>query len=405
MLRRLGFIAAIAAALAVVVSTTAWGSAKAPRTAAAATASVKCGKTVTIGVAYPATGAVAAAGANQFDWARTAQKLWNKSHRPRIRLVYGDTKLDTDASANIAVAHSFASNGKMLALTGPAGSQEVQASNSIYKGSGLASISPSATRIFLTRAMTGNPRQTAKGYFFRTVPNDGEQGQAVAKYIHGTLKEKHVYIIDDGTSYSTGLADQVQANLKQDGVSTVRNHTTTSVVDYSSLITSIPNNTQLVYIPWQVAGNANTFYQQSQTANRKYKIFGSDGTDVPGTFEPKGVGYVSGFPVDATSKTYKAFSKAHGGPETFGIPTYTAVWVNARAVQMACKAGHGKTTRAAVRKDIPKVQLTSAQSLLGFAVKFLKKNFSTFQGPGDMAAPASFGIYHVNSSGAYVRVG
>src|SRR5215471_20705983 len=136
MLKKIGLVAVLAALISVVVATTAWGSAK-PRTLAAATASVKCGKTVTIGMAYPATGAVAAAGANQFDWAKTAQKLWNKSHKPRIRLVYGDTKLDTDASANIAVAHSFASNGKMLALTGPAGSQEVQASNSIYQGSGL----------------------------------------------------------------------------------------------------------------------------------------------------------------------------------------------------------------------------------------------------------------------------
>jgi len=407
MLKRVGAVAAIAAAFAVAVSTTAWGSAKAPARAAAsagATTKVKCGRTVTIGVAYPATGAVQAAGALQWDWALEARKLWNKGHRLKIRLVAGDTKLDTDASQNIAVAHSFASNGKMLAVTGPAGSQEVQASNSIYKRAGLASVSGSATRVFLTRAKPGNPRQTAKGYFFRTVPNDGEQGDAVAAFMHTKLKVKHVYIIDDGTSYSSGLADQVQADLKTDHVNAGRNHTTTSTTDYSSLITAIPGNTQVVYIPWQVAGNAQAFYQQSQAAGKTYKVFGSDGTDVPGTFEPKGVGYVSGFPIDATSKTYKAFSKAHGGPETFGIPTYTAVWVNARAVQMACKAGHGTTTRRAVRKDIAKVKLTNTQSLLGFPVVFLSKNFSTWQGPGDMAAPANFAIYQVTASGAYKRV-
>ena len=51
---------------------------------------------------------------------------------------------------------------------------------------------------------------------------------------------------------------------------------------------------------------------------------------------------------------------------------------------MACKAGHGKTTRKAVRKDLLKVKLTAKQSLLGFPVQFLNKNKSTFQGPGDM---------------------
>jgi branched-chain amino acid transport system substrate-binding protein len=404
MLKKVGLVAVLAALVSVVVATTAWGSGK-PRVLAAATASVKCGTKVTIGVAYPATGAVAAAGANQWDWALTAKKLWNKSHHLKINLVPGDTKLDTDASFNIAVAHTFASNGSMLAVTGPAGSQENQDANPIYKGAGLASVSGSATRIFLTRATPGNPLELPHGYFFRTVPNDGEQGDAVAKFIHGTLKAKHVYIIDDGTSYSTGLADQVQADLKKDGLNPGRNHTTTAVVDYSSLITAIPNNTQVVYIPWQVAGNAQAFYQQSHAAGKKYKVFGSDGTDVPGTFEPKGVGYVSGFPVDFSNPTVKAFSKAHSGPETFGIPTYTAVWVNARAIQMACTAGHGKTTRTAVRKDIPKVKLTKAQSLLGFAVQFLKKNKGAWQGYGDMGGAASFGIYHVTSSGAYVRVG
>jgi branched-chain amino acid transport system substrate-binding protein len=362
-------------------------------------------------VAYPATGAVAAAGANQWDWALYAQKRWNKSHKLKIRLIPGDTQLDTNAAQNIAVAHSFASNGKILAVTGPAGSQENQDAVPIYAAAGLATVSGSATRIYLTRAKlddlhgTFTGRETPKGFFFRTVPNDGQQGDAVAAFINTKLKAKHVYIIDDGTSYSSGLADQVQADLKKDGLKPGRNHTTTAIVDYSSLITSIPANTQVVYIPWQVAGNAQAFYQQSHAAGKKYKIVGSDGTDVPGTFEPKGVGYVSGFPVDFTSSVLKAFTKAHNGqPETFGLPTYTAVWVNATAIQMACKAGRGKTTRAAVRKHIPKVKLTAKQSLLGFAVQFLSKNKGNYQGPGDMGGAANFAIFQINQAGTYVRV-
>jgi len=81
------------------------------------------------------------------------------------------------------------------------------------------------------------------------------------------------------------------------------------------------------------------------------------------------------------------------------------VLINATAVNKACKAGHGKTTRKAVRKMLTKVKLTAKQSLLGFPVKFLNRNFSSFQGPGDMASPANFGIYHIKSNGVYVRVG
>lgn len=404
MLKKIGLVAVLAALISVVVATTAWGSAKAPRTAAAATASVKCGKRVSIGVAYPATGGVAFLGVLQYDWAKYALKRWNGSNKLKIKLVQGDTQLTTNAAANLAVAHSFASNGKVLAVTGPAGSQEVQDSAGVYKGAGLAPVSGSATRIFLTRAKPGDPRETSKGFFYRTVPNDGQQGDAVANYIHTNLKKKRIYIIDDEEAYSQGLADQVQQDLKKVGINATRNHVAQNVSDFSSLIASIPSNTQLVYIPWQQAAEAQTFASQLKANGKNAIVMGSDGIDAPGQFEAKGA-YVSGFPVDASSSAYKTFTKAHKGqPETFGLPTYTSVWANATAIKMACKAGHGKTTRKAVRKDLLKVKLTAKQSLLGFPVQFLNKNKSTFQGPGDMGGAADFAIYHITNSGTYVRV-
>jgi len=407
MLKKVGLVAVLAALISVVVATTAWGSAK-PRTLAAATASVKCGKRVSIGVAYPATGGVAFLGALQFDWAKTALTRWNGSHKLKIKLVQGDTQLTTNAAANVAVAHSFASNGKILAVTGPAGSQEVQDSNAIYKGAGLATVSGSASRVALTRAKGNTGRETGKGFFYRTVPNDGQQGDAVATFIHKTLKKTRIYVIDDEEAYSQGLADQVQADLQKVGVKSGRNHVAQNVNDFSSLIAAIPSNTQLVYIPWQQAAEANTFAQQLKAngsgSAKNAIVMGSDGIDAPGQFEAKGA-YVSGFPVDATNPVYKAFTKAHKGqPEAFGLPTYTSIWVNATAIKMACKAGHGKTTRKAVRKDLLKVKLSAKQSLLGFPVKFLNKNFATFQGAGDMALPANYAIYHITKSGAYVRV-
>ena len=404
MLKKIGLVAVLAALISVVVSTTAWGSSETTRTAAAATATVKCGKTVSIGVAYPATGGVAFLGALQFDWAKTARAKWNSSHKLKIKFVQGDTQLTTNAAANLAVAHSFASNGKVLAVTGPAGSQEVQDSAGVYHGAGLAPVSGSASRIFLTRAKSGTARETAKGFFYRTVPNDGQQGDAVANFIHKDLKKKRIYIIDDEEAYSQGLADQVQQNLKKVGINATRNHVAQNVSDFSSLIASIPSNTQLVYIPWQQAAEAQTFASQLKANGKNAIVMGSDGIDAPGQFEAKGA-YVSGFPVDATNPVYKAFTKAHKGqPEAFGLPTYTSIWANATAIKMACKAGHGKTTRKAVRKDLLKVKLTAKQSVLGFPVQFLNKNKGTFQGPGDMGGLADYAIYHITNNGTYVRV-
>ena len=407
MLKKVGAVAAFAALASVLVATTAWGSAKAPaRASAAAAKTIKCGKTVTVGIAYPATGPAASLGAPQFDWAVQAKKHWNHGHKLKIKLVVGDTQLGNSPGLAVPVAHSFASNGKMLAVVGPAGSQEVQDSIAVYKKAGLVAVSGSATRIFLTRAKAGTPRETPKGAFFRTVPNDGQQGDRVADWIHTKLKFKHVYIIDDEEAYSQGLADQVQADLKKFKVNAGRNHISQQQQDFSSIITAIPSNTQIVYIPWQLPGQAQTFYQQLRASGKKAMIMGSDGTDAPGTFQPNGHGYVSGFPVDFTSPVLKSFTKAHHGqPETFGIPSYTATMVAATAIQKACKAGHGKTTRIAVRKQVQKVKLTAKAGLLGFPIVFLNKNKGTYQGPGDMGGTANFAVYQVTSSGSYKRVG
>lgn len=407
MLKKIGLVAVLAALISVVVATTAWGSAKSSRVLAASTASVKCGKKVTIGVAYPQTGPAASLGAPQIDWANFAKKTWNKSHKLKLAFVVGDTALASNNPQAVQVGHAFASNGKILAVTGPAGSQEVEDSISAYKGGGLGVVSGSATRVALTRPTTAPvaARETPKGYFFRTVPNDGQQGDNVATFIHKVLKKKNVRIIDDGEAYSQGLAAQVGNDLKAFGVTVTTDHTNQQNPDYNSLIAGIPNNTQLVYIPWQVPAMAQQFYTQLHANGKKQIVMGSDGTDDPSTF--KGAGsYVSGFPVDFSAPALSAFKKSHSGnPETFGLPTYTSVMVNAKAVQAACKAGHGKTTRAAVRKRLPKTKLSKAQSLLGFPVAFLAKNQGKFQGPGDMGGSAAFGIYKIAKNGSYVRVG
>ena len=415
MLRKFGVMGALATALAVVVSATMGGTASARIDTATAASSVKCGHSITIGVAYPATGNAASIGVLQWDWAKFAKQQWNQSHALKINLIPGDTKLATDAAANLAVAHTFASNGKILAITGPAGSQEVEDATGIYESHGLANVSGSATRVELTRNLIssgGRPRFTDPGYFFRTVPNDGQQGERVAYWMAMKVPATRIYIIDDSESYSQGLATQVTKALKKHYGITVPVSSTDHVDqtlphDFSSVIAKIPADTQIVYTPWQLSAEAQSFYQQYHTARPSTTTiqFGSDGTDDPSTFTGAG-SLVSGFPVDFANSKVTTFAAAHGGqPELFGLPSYTATLVNATAIKMACRAGHGSTTRSAVRKRIAKVQLTAAQSLLGFSVKFLSTNVGAFQAAGDMGGTADFAIYKIQANGTYKRLG
>src|SRR6266576_2882777 len=134
----------------------------------AATASVKCGKTRTIGLAAPYTGPDADVGNQQVRWAKFFVKRWNakkaNSHR-KIKVVNGDTQLGVDTAFAVQVAKSFASNSKVLGVVGPAGSQEVVASTSGYKGGRLGFVSGSATRTTLTDGHTDGNR---RGYFYRS---------------------------------------------------------------------------------------------------------------------------------------------------------------------------------------------------------------------------------------------
>jgi branched-chain amino acid transport system substrate-binding protein len=394
MLKRLGAIAAVAAAFAVAVSTTAWGSAKAPARAAAASKSVTCGKTRTIGIAAPITGPASSIGVQQLHWAQYFVKRWNAvkaNKNQRLALKQGDTQLGVDTAFAVKVAHSFASNSKVLAVVGPAGSQEVIASTSAYKAGGLAYVSGSATKTTLTDGHTDGNRI---GYFYRTVPNDSVQAPTVANYMMKSLKWNRVYIIDDQEAYSQGLADGVQAILKKHGVNVTRDSVSQQASDFSSVIAKIPGNTQGVYIPWQLAPQAQAFGQQLKAAGKgNVKLFGSDGLFSP-DWKTSG-SYDSFFPVNTSDPVVKAFAKAHGGDgQYFGAPSYVATQVDALAITKACKAGHGKTTRAAVRKAIAKTKLKS--TILGFGVSFKKG--------GDLAS-GGFGVYQIQNNGAFKRIG
>ena len=100
------------------------------------------------------------------------------------------------------------------------------------------------------------------------------------------------------------------------------------------------------------------------------KLFGSDGLFSP---DWKIAGsYDSFFPVATDNPVVKAYAAAHGGNgEYFGAPSFVAAQVAVNAITKACKAGHGKTTRLAVRRLIARTNLRS--SILGLPVAFTRR--------------------------------
>jgi branched-chain amino acid transport system substrate-binding protein len=357
---------------------------------------IACGRTRTIGVAAPITGAAASIGSQQGRWARFWVSRYNRSHRTKFRVVVGDTQLPDTAQA-IQVAERLASNSQILGVVGPAGSQEVQVSTAPFKNGGLGFVSGSATRTTLTTD------GTRRGFFFRVVPNDDQQGPRVANYIRRNLRHTRVAIVDAQNSYSTGLSDTVQRILRGGGVDVQRESVNEAdTTDFSSLAARIPANTQSVYIPWQLAPKAQLFGQALRSQGKRAVLFGSDGLFDPDTFRIPG-SYVSFFPINLRSPIIAAYRRGpgRGKSELFGLPSYQAADVVGRAIDRAC--ANGQATRAEVRRFINRTNLTQRQSLVGFRIRFVQRRRGVL-GPGDMETPANFGIYRINNRGVYLRV-
>jgi branched-chain amino acid transport system substrate-binding protein len=383
MVRRISWIAiaAGAAVLAIV-------SAAAARTSTPAAAAASC-STVKIGMQAPITGPAGSIGSDQLHWAQFYFTQWNKTHKPKIALVQQDTQLDPSKASTTAQA--LASNAGVMGVIGPAGSDEVQAVAPIFRKAGLAFASGSATRVSLTNGAW-------KGFFFRDVPNDGVQGPTDAAYMVSKLGVKSgstVMIVDDQESYSTGLADIVGQSLAGKGVKVDRESVSQKATDFSSLIAKIDSNTKVVFLPFQVASEAQLFAQQMQAQGKSAVAFGSDGTFDSSKFNANG-SYISFFAPDVTTipadaSIVAAFHKQFpGATSPFGAPNYVLAQMYAAAVTKACK--DHKISRAEVRKDVLKVSLKS--TILGGPIRLTAN--------GDVAG-AKFHIFKI-VNGKYVTV-
>ncbi|MES1246725.1 MAG: branched-chain amino acid ABC transporter substrate-binding protein [Actinomycetota bacterium] len=363
MLKRFGWIAALAAATALAVVSAAVAR---PAHVSTVAASSACKTGVSIGMLVPVTGPAASIGGDQLHWAQFYATQWNKvKGHVKIKIVQGDTQLDPSKAST--VAQSFASNASIMGVIGPAGSDEVQAAAPILKKAGLAFASGSATRVSLTNG-------AYKGYFFRDVPNDGVQGPTAASYMETKLGVKSgdsVMIVDDQESYSTGLADIVGQALTAKGVKVDRESISQKDTDFSSLVAKVTSSTKVVYLPFQLASQAQLFTQQLKAQGKSAITFGSDGTFDSSKFNTSG-SYISFFAPDVTTikadaAVVAAFHKQFpGATSPFGAPNYVLAQMYASAVTTACK--DGKISRAEVRKDFAKVSLPS--TILGTPIKF-----------------------------------
>jgi branched-chain amino acid transport system substrate-binding protein len=194
-------------------------------------------------------------------------------------------------------------------------------------------------------------------------------------------------VVDDQESYSTGLADIVGQSLSGKGVKVDRESISQKATDFSSLVAKVTSATKVVYLPFQLASQAQLFAQQLKAQGKAAVVFGSDGTFDSSKFNVNG-SYISFFAPDVTTiaadaSVVSAFQKQFpGATSPFGAPNYVLAQMYASAITTACK--DKKITRAELRKDFAKVSLKS--TILGTSIRFTAN--------GDLAG-AKFHIFKI----------
>lgn len=318
--------------------------------------------TGSIAIIAPITGDAASIGAEQVNFMKFALQRFNEQNGTDYVLEEFDTQLDP-AQASTA-AQRIVSNDDFLGVVGPAGSQEVEAAGPIFERAPIAYISGSATRTDLTQS--GNFPS-----FFRTVPFDDVQGPTDAEYIANTLNAENVWVIDDQSSYSTGLADAAQQTLEDAGVEVQRESITQQQNDFSALVSRVAD-ADVVFIPWQLANQGQVFGQQMTEQGSDAVIFGADGL-LTAEFSIEGA-YVSSFAPDIKSvessadlvSEYEADFGEFTSP--FGPPSYLATEVLLTGIQQACEDAGGQPSREQVIEGVQGV--TIDESILGGSFSF-----------------------------------
>jgi branched-chain amino acid transport system substrate-binding protein len=346
------------------------------------TASTKACVT-SIGFEGPITGPVASLGTEQLHFAELAVSMDNAANNTKITLVQGDTQLNPAMA--VTVTQQFTSNSNIVAVVGPAGSQEVEAVGGLMDRAGMAFISGSATAVALT---TGKYPT-----FFRVVSKDSVQGPQDANYIVKTLKPKALMIVDDQEAYSTGLVSAMLPIFQAAGIKVDHESVSQKVTDFSSLVAKITPDESVVVLPWQIAANAQQFGRDMTQEHKTAVIFGTDGLFSPGTFTITG-SYVSSFGPDITAipadaSIAQAAQSKYGSFGTFGPPVFAATHVIDEAIASVCKAGQ-TPNRSNVLAAIKKTD--EPASILGQPI--------SFDSNGDLVN-GKFFLFKIQSTGKY----
>lgn len=225
---------------------------------------------IKLGFMGPLTGGAAFLGQEQLGYTKAVLDAFNERTGMNVQLVETDSELNADTAKTLS--ERLVADPEVMVVIGPAGSQECEATKPVYLKGGLAQITQSCTRTDLTSA------ENATATFFRPIPVDDDQAKTDADYMLTKLSAKNVFLVDDQSSYSTGLNDALAALLEAGGATVGRASVTQQDTDFSGTATSaIAAGAEVVFFSAQLAPQLATLSVQLKEQGFAGTYFLADG--------------------------------------------------------------------------------------------------------------------------------
>ncbi|WP_027720403.1 branched-chain amino acid ABC transporter substrate-binding protein [Maridesulfovibrio zosterae] len=226
--------------------------------------------------------------------------------------------------------------------------------------------------IMITPAST-NEKVTSRGlpYMFRMCGRDDDQGAIALKFMQEKLGAKSVYIVDDKTAYSQGLADGVEKMAKAAGIKVLgHEHVNQGDKDFSAILTKVKtDNPDVFYMSMQNSATGALMLIQAKRMGIKAVRLAQDAVYHPQLIEiakdaAEDVYLTFGF-IDDNAPAYKEFyakyQPKYGNPGAYSGYAYDSAIAYLKAVKAA-----GSTDPEKVKAELMKLDYDGATKHIKF---------------------------------------
>jgi branched-chain amino acid transport system substrate-binding protein len=234
----------------------------------APSASAACSSKLKIAYQGPLTGPEAALGINELNGVKFALKKFLAANKSaNVDPVVYEVDDQGDPAVAGPIAPKVAAEECVVALVGPAYSGASKVSLPIYESAGLPIITPSATNPTLY--------DFGKTVFHRAVLTDDYQGPALARLVTSKVKDAKVFLINDASDYSVGLAKTVDITLA--GRLVGKDTTPAGTTDFTATIAKIKKSKANAVIYTGYFSQAAVLVKQLRDSGSKAVFAAGDG--------------------------------------------------------------------------------------------------------------------------------